>query len=445
MRRHKALRGCAGSRLESLRLEGGTVQQRDYRVFEETCSRPLPVRARFAILMGVFAIAVGYGIILPMLPFLIERLARTPDATTLSGHTGLLSGIYAIALFLFAPLWGKISDQHGRRPVILLGLIGFAGSLGLFVLVQNLPALYFGRFLAGLFAAAVTPAAYALICDHAPSEEWRAHRFALINIAGSAGSFVGPMIGGMVLGATTGLLTERAEETFVAGFLAAVVLTLLGASAVWSLVPDAIEQNDVRAKKAERGGEWSLVLRLWFIVFVTAAAVGAFEVGLSLRGKQTLGMDKFQVGMMFTECGLVMFVVQGMVLSPLIKPQITRWLLAPALLMLAVGLVLVPLASSHIAVIIDIALVAAGAGAIFPIVTYWVSFHAGQTRGANLGRVTGAASLGQALGSTTSGLLFDVSILPNAAFAVAIVIVIAGIAATLGLPRMLAGLMGRAD
>lgn len=174
-----------------------------------------------------------------------------------------------------------------------------------------------------------------------------------------------------------------------------------------------------RGRRRQEGDEWPLILRLWCIVFTTAAAVGAFEVGLSLQGKQTLGMDAFQVGMMFTECGLVMLVVQAMVLSPLIRPQITRWLLTPALVALAFGLILTPLAGSHIVMVIDIAIVAASAGAVFPIATYWVSFHGGQSRGANLGRVTGAASLGQALGSTTSGLLFDVSILPNAAFAAA--------------------------
>ena len=414
-------------------------------VIEEMDSRPLMLRARFAVLVGMFAIAIGYGIVLPILPFLVERLASTADSAALSRHTGLLSGTYAIALFLFAPLWGRISDRHGRRPIILLGLTGFAGSLGLFALVQSLPALYFGRFFAGLFAAAVAPAAYALICDHAPSEEWRAHRFALINVAGSAGSFVGPLAGSMVLRTADGHFAEGVQETFAVVFLLAAGLALLGAVAVWGLVPDAAPQKEVKIDSAERSGEWPLILRLWSIAFVTAAAVGAFEVGLSLRGKQTLGMDTLQVGMMFTECGLVMFVVQALVLSPLIKPQITRWFLAPALVTLAIGLILVPLASSHIVMVTNIALVAASAGAVFPIVTYWVSFHAGQTRGANLGRVTGAASLGQALGSTTSGLLFDVSILPNAPFAAATVIVMLGVAASLDLPRLLTALMSRAD
>jgi MFS family permease len=67
---------------------------------------PLSWSALFAVLLAMFAITVGYGIVLPILPFLIERLAGTTDATTLSWHTGLLTGIYIFATFLFAPLWG---------------------------------------------------------------------------------------------------------------------------------------------------------------------------------------------------------------------------------------------------------------------------------------------------------------------------------------------------
>ena len=406
-------------------------------MIESLHSHPLTLRARFALLTAMFAIAVGYGIVMPMLPFLLEKLASKSDPAMLSRHTGLLSGTYATALFLFAPFWGKLSDAHGRRPVILLGLLGFAASLGLLGLMPSLTILYIARFLAGLFAAAVAPAAYALICDHAPSEEWRAHRFALINVAGSAGAFVGPLAGSTVLRGSDDMFSGGTEETFATVFLAAAGAALMAALAIWRLVPSFAEMTDQGSDRADRRSEWPLVARLCSIVFVTATAVGAFEVALSLRGKQTLGMDAFQVAMMFTECGLVMLMVQTLVLSPLIKPQMTRWLLGPALAALAIGLILIPLAKTHTMIMLDIAIVAASAGAVFPIVTYWVSFHAGSTRGANLGRVTGTASLGQALGSTTSGLLFDSPILPNAAFAAATVIVMVGVALSLALPRLL--------
>jgi MFS family permease len=404
-------------------------------MIEEVKLKPLSWRALFAVLLAMFAITVGYGIVLPILPFLIERLAGTADTTTLSRHTGLLTGTYILAIFLFAPLWGRISDRRGRRPVMLLGLIGFATTVGLFALVERLPLLYLGRFLDGAFAAAIAPPAYALVGDHAPSKEWRAHRFALINIAGTVGFFVGPLLGGLVLRGTT-LFADAAEGAFSAPFFATSVLALVAALAIWGLTSEAAQQAAPIAT-AEKRFERTAILRLWLIAFVTASAVGAFEVGLSLRGKQILGMDAYQIGIMFTECSLVMFVVQALVFSPLIKPELTRQFITPGLALLALGLVLVPLASSYMTMTATVALVAASAGILSPIVTYWVSLGAGKTQGADLGQVTAAASLGAAVGSAAGGLLFNVAVLPNAGFTVAALIVVAGLAGSLGLPRLL--------
>ena len=399
---------------------------------------PLSWRALFALLLAMFAITVGYGIVLPILPFLIERLPVATNGTALSSHTGLLTGTYILAIFLFAPLWGKVSDRWGRRPVILLALVGFAATLALFTLAESLPLLYLGRFLAGIFAAAIAPVAYALVGDHAPSKEWRARRFALINIAGTAGFFVGPLLGGLVLRTYRELFAGSAERAYSAPFLASAGLALLATLMIWGLLPHAVQREGRHPPAAERQIDRAVMLRLWVIAFVTAAAVGAFEVGLSLRGKQVLGMDAARIGMMFAECSLVMFVVQALVFSPLVKPGTTRWFLAPALAVLAIGLVAVPFSSSSITTGIAVALVAASAGILSPIVTYWVSLGAGDTQGADLGRVIAAASLGQAIGSAAGGLLFDVSILSNAAFNVAAITVLAGLTASLGLPRLLA-------
>lgn len=156
-----------------------------------------------------------------------------------------------------------------------------------------------------------------------------------------------------------------------------------------------------------------------------------------MRGKQVLGMDAYQIGMMFTECSLVMFLVQALVFSPLIKPELTRRFITPGLALLAIGLVLVPLASNYITTAVAVALVASSAGVLSPIVTYWVSLGAGKTQGADLGQVTAAASLGGAVGSAAGGLLFNVAVLPNAGFAAAALIVAAGLVGSIGLTRLL--------
>jgi MFS family permease len=385
----------------------------------------------------MFAVSVGYSIVLPILPFLIERLAGTTDPATLSWHTGLLTGTYVLAIFLFAPFWGKLSDRRARRPVILLGLVGLAVTLGLFALFESLPLLYLGRFLDGIFAAAITPAAYALVGDHSPSKESRARRFTLLNVAATAGFFVGPLLAGLVLRAGRELTPVGGHELFAAPFFAASALALIAAVMTWGFVSEATPRRATQDATVDKPDKRAIMLRLGAIAFVSTLAIGAFEVGLSLRGKLVLGMDAYQIGMTFAECSIVMFVVQALVFSPLVKPDATRWILTPSLVALAFGLILVPLASGYIATTVAVALVAASAGILSPIVTYWVSLSAGETEGAALGWVTAAASLGQVLGSAAGGLLFDVSILPNATFNAAAIIVLTGIAASFGLPRLL--------
>src|SRR5262249_2275980 len=152
------------------------------------------------------------------------------------------------------------------------------------------------------------------------------------------------------------------------------------------------------------------------IAFVTAIAIGAFEVGLALRGKQVLGLDATRIGVMFAECSLVMFVVQTLVFSPLIKPELTRWFISPGLAVLAVSLVVVSLSTTWIAMTLAVALVAASAGILSPIVTYWVSLGSSKTQGTELGRMTAAASLGGALGSAGGGLLFNAPLVFDAGF-----------------------------
>ena len=393
--------------------------------------------ALFALMSALFATAVGYGVVLPVLPFLVGRLPEVADVAAASRHTGLLTGTYTLALFLLSPVWGRLSDRHGRRRVLLLGLGGFAVTLPLFAVAESLPLLYLSRLLSGSFASAVAPVVYAHVADHAPTKEWRAHHFALLNIAGTAGFFVGPVVGGLALLAARALFAGGAAVGFLAPFLATSLLTVLAGVAVRTFMPTKVGLHATPAATAKTGNDRTLIVRLLSISFVTALAVGAFEVGLALRGKQVLNLNAYQIGMMFTECSLVMFVVQALVFSPLVKPDLTRRFMTPGLVILAAGLAAVPFAGGYIAMTLAVALIAASAGLLSPIATYWTSLAAGETQGTELGRQTAAASLGQAIGSAAGGMLFDVVIVPNASFTLTAALVAVGLAASAGLSKRL--------
>jgi predicted MFS family arabinose efflux permease len=216
------------------------------------------------------------------------------------------------------------------------------------------------------------------------------------------------------------------------------VLALLAAVAVALKVPGT-KQGDAAPKRdqpASVAAAW-LVPKLLTLAFIVSAGVGVFEVGLALRGKQQLGLTQYQIALMFTECSLVMFVVQAIVFSPWVKPETTRWFIAPALAVLAAGLFLVPRASDYLLMLAVIGAVAASAGILSPILTYWISRKAGKAQGAELGKQTAVASLGVAVGSAAGGLLFDFAPLPGASFLLMTVLTVLGILLSLGLPNAL--------
>ena len=403
-------------------------------------STGVPASTMAALMLAVFTVSVGFGVALPLLPYLIERLlgAQT-EAAQVSRHTGLLTAVYTLSLFLFAPMWGGLSDRRGPRGVLLVGLLGCGVTMLVFSFVESLAAVYAERFLSGMFAAAVTPVAAAAIGNFTTTEEGRARRLSFVSMAGIAGFLLGPMLGVFVTRFAADFFTLAMPAGSIAIPLAGTaMLAFLVASAVAIAVPsgkgDDRSQNTTGAS-VERLA-W-LLPKLLMLTFIVSAGVGAFEVGLALRGKQELGLTAYQIALMFTECSLVMFVMQAIVFSPWLKPDTTRWFIAPALAALAAGLFLVPRASDFTSMLMVIGAVAASAGILSPILTYWISAKAGSAQGWELGKQTAAASLGVTLGSAAGGLLFNVAALPGASFVLTAGLAVLGFLLSLGLPHLL--------
>lgn len=400
--------------------------------------------AVFALMAAVFAVTIGYGIVLPILPFLVERAVGTSEPSLASEHTGLLAATYTLSLFLFAPLWGRLSDRGGRWRFLILGLSGYAVMYALLAFVSDLTLLYVGRFLSGVFASAVTPVAYALVGERTLVKERRARRFALLTIAESAGFFVGPMVGGLALSAGGVMLQGSDVAVSVVPFLATSSLAVVAGILVAALARSESGAPAQDLALSQIAPDWAAISRLLWVGFITAAAVGAFEVGLSLRGRQILDLSAFEMGILFAECSIVMFAAQALVFSPLVKSAATLRFLAPSLIVLAIGLLGVPVSDSYLATMLAVALIAASAGILAPIATYWTSLSAGGQQGSALGRQSAATNLGQTIGSGIAGLLFGITILPNASFILPAILVATGLVAAFSLRQLLEKLMTNA-
>jgi len=398
-------------------------------------------RGTMAVLMlAVFTVSLGFGIVLPSLPFLLERLfGAGGSAAQVSRATGLLTGLYTLSLFLFAPVWGRLSDRFGRRSILLVGLLGFSATMLTFAFIDGLGAIYAERFLSGMFAAAVTPIALATIGDLAATEAARARRLTFVSLAGISGFLLGPMLGVFVARGAISLFPGMGDiGPLGIPLVGTAVLALVAASAAMVTVPKSAARDPGPGSEpmTARSADW-LVPRLLVLSFIVSAGIGVFEVGLALRGKQELGLTQYQIATMFTECSLVMLVVQSVVFSPWIRPETTRWFIAPAFAILAAGIFLVPHAPTFMLMLAVIGAVAASAGILSPILTFWISSKAGKAQGTQLGKQTAAASLGAAFGSAAGGLLFDVSWLHDASFAIAAVLSIVAVLLSLRLPKLL--------
>ena len=391
-----------------------------------------------ALMLAVFTISVGFGILLPQLPTLIERLLGAGGtAEQVSRATGLLTALYMFFLFLCAPVWGRLSDQWGRRPVLLIGLAGFGATMIAFAFFETLTAAYVERALSGLFAAAVTPVALAAVTDVSATKADLGRRLTFVSMAGISGFLLGPTLGVALtrglggfggFGGTTGALAVPLVATGGLALIAtlAIALTVRQRPAA---PPTNRQANHTTASGVVR---WLLALG-----FVVSGGVAVFEVGLALRGRQDLGLTPGQIAAMFTLCSGVMIVVQALVFSPLVKPEFTRWLIAPAFAVMGAGLFAVPLATDFRAMLVVVGAVAASAGILSPILTYWIASQAGHKSGAQLGIQTAASSLGAAVGSAAGGLLYDVTWLPHAAFVLTAMVIGLAVWPSLRLPKRL--------
>lgn len=353
--------------------------------------------AIFVLLAASAVVALAYGVALPILPLLLER--RLGAGTEVAWHVGLLTGIYTFATFLFAPLWGWLSDRTERRRIVLLGLTGFAAALAIFAFIDDLSAIYAGRFLSGAFAAAVAPVSFAIAAEHAPSDRLRARYFVWLTIASIGGALAGPAIGGFIAAMwRTSMPPSGAPFLLLA--LAGGVLAAIGSRTLPG-------RREVHAAELVMKRQ-SLLRMLMLLSFLGTWAIGTFEVGLTLRAQADFALTDKALGMMFVECMVVMAIAQVIVFNPWVPPRLSRALLAPSFGLLAIAIFLLGFVNGRGAFEWAIAGVAASAGILSPVLSYWVSLVAGRLQGAELGRQAAAASLGQAGGSAAGGFLFAV-------------------------------------
>lgn len=371
---------------------------------------PGRTRQRFALSLSIALAMSGVGIILPVVPSHIERLGLTnPSTAQVALHVSLLAAGYALMHLLLAPLWGRLSDSLGRRPLLTIGLIGFAVGQALCGLVTSLVALYAIRLGTGLFSAAIIPAAFAFVADTTSDEE-RTRGMAQLSAAAGIGFVIGPAIGGLLGGIQLPPIGLPVAPFSLPFFAAAGCALLALLTLRW------LEEEPAVPTAAQRPGTvaWAdLARRIGLPLAVAMAgqvAVALFETTFALHARSDLGMGLLEIGGVFMTCGLMMLVVQLGAVAPLARRWGEPQLASGALALMGLSLALLAAARGSASVFALVALYGIGMGLLTPAVSALVSRRGGAHAGAALGLESGAKSLGQIAGPLFGGVLFGSSV-----------------------------------
>ena len=259
----------------------------------------------------------GLGLIIPVVPKLIEDLLHTTNISKVALFGWLLTFSYAIMQFLFAPVLGNLSDKYGRRPVLLFSLLGFGLDYILLAFAPSIGWLFVGRIIAGITGASMTTAS-AYIADIS-TPETRAQNFGMIGAAFGLGFIVGPMIGGLL-----GEMGPRIP------FLVAAGLALLNAAYGYFVLPESLDVSNRRAFDWKRANPISSLKNLSRFPAVAGLIVSFFLIYVASHAVQSnwsyFNIEKFKwtpkmIGISLAVVGVLVSLVQG-VLVRFVNPKI---------------------------------------------------------------------------------------------------------------------------
>ena len=340
-------------------------------------TRPLLI-----IFLTIFVNLIGFGIIIPLLPFYAQTFGASPVVI------GLLFAIFSLCQLIAAPALGDLSDRQGRRPVLIFSLLGTVVSFVMLALAQTLTMLFLARIVDGLSGGNISTAR-AYVADVTEPKD-RARAYGLIGAAFGLGFILGPALSGVL-----------SKVSYTAPIWAAAALTLVATAMAWLWLPETVHRA-----QAGTGNPFRylpellrrpLLRRVLVIDFVYWFAFATFQTTFALFAAIRFGFDAPKTGYFFAAFGVLGAVVQGGCIRPVVRRLGDRSTFMLGLSFAAVGLVAAALTHSVAMFAVTLVPLALGIGFGHPTVSSMVS-RAG--RGDEQGRVQGAASAVESLGRT---------------------------------------------
>ncbi|MBW2315783.1 MAG: MFS transporter [Deltaproteobacteria bacterium] len=333
---------------------------------------------------------IGFGIAIPVLPF----LAREYGASGV--ELGLILTGYAGAQFLFAPIWGRLSDRIGRRRVMLCTVAGTAAALLWLGLAQSLVAMFAARFLAGGFAANISVAAAYVtdVTDEAERTRW----MGLLGACFGVGFVLGPALGGLL-----------SHWGYAAPMLGAAGLAAVNWVYAFFVLREPARHASEAPRATRRETLADPVVRLICLLNLAfSTAVVQLETVFAFFMADRFGYDAMDVAWIFIGMAVLMGGIQGGGMKALAARFSERTLARGGSLLLAAAIAMVPFSTTIAVLLLPLAFSAIGRAVLQPSLMSLVSLEARpEHRGVVLGTFQSAASLGRVLGPVAAGLLYD--------------------------------------
>ncbi len=350
------------------------------------------------LFITVFVDLLGFGIVLPLAPFYAEYYGAS------GFQVGLLMMVFSLMQFLFAPLWGMVSDRFGRRPIILLSLAGSSVSYLIFGLAPSLFILFVSRMFAGIFGASISTA-QAYIADSTKPED-RAKGMGLIGAAFGLGFILGPAVGGFFSQYGYGVPAFIASAIcFTNLIIASVRLPESLTAKREGIAPLSERYNPKKFAKVFKNPNLALVILLMFFATFSFAN---FEATFALFTERRFAFTSSEVGYLFAYVGLLVAIVQGGLVGRLAKMFGERVLVRVGLFLMIAGLGLIPYANDVWVLGIVLVFLAFGLGMNTPSLNSLITQYGDSSHhGGILGVSQSFSSMARILGPTWGGFSFD--------------------------------------
>jgi len=346
------------------------------------------------ILVMLVTVFIGFGLIIPVMPLMVKHVGAQPF------NLGLLLAVYSAVAFFFSPWWGRLSDRIGRRPILIVGLLGYAVSFLVFGLAANmLWLMYISRLIGGAFSGAVTATAMAYIADVTGVED-RTKGMAFAGMSIGMGFIFGPAVGGI-------LSVYGASVPF---FVAAGLAFLNALWAIFALkesLPKDRRMNHQEGRRSRWDAFAGALKYLYLVDFVAQFSIAALEGSFQYFEMDRIGANAQEIGWMFAVSGIVGALVQGGIVQRYVKHGREVPTMYIGLFVSGIGLLSILWSSNFITATIFMTLFGASNTVIKPTLTSVITKETTVGQGLASGLLSSMDSLARIVGPILASVLFQ--------------------------------------